>query len=322
MSNRMYGMSRLLIDEPPLQVLPSLAAAIGLNEAIFLQQLHYWLLLTRHEYDGRVWVYNTYDGWREQFPFWSTPTIRRVIANLRDANLIITTDAYNRKSFDNTLWYTIEYDALSAISDRPSDQNDQTMRSKRSDHVINMIMPIPETTTETTTETTNRELAAAPQTDPPAAKKKSKRDPESDPNAQHPAVQAYRDVFLRYPAKAKMKAIAEANPNIGNWVRACRAWNLEPFNPDNIAGILDWAENPNKITNRTKGPTHTSNNKRTTKLTARATEVDNGDDSSDNQLTPEEKERYRAEKRAREAARRAAESGGVSDSGAASTHSH
>lgn len=33
----------LLIEEPPLQILPSLAAAIGLNEAIVLQQL-YWLL--------------------------------------------------------------------------------------------------------------------------------------------------------------------------------------------------------------------------------------------------------------------------------------
>ena len=34
----------LLISEPPLQVLPSLAVKIGLNEAIVLQQIHYWLL--------------------------------------------------------------------------------------------------------------------------------------------------------------------------------------------------------------------------------------------------------------------------------------
>ena len=33
------GMSKLLINESPLQVQPSLAMAIGLNEAIFLQQL-------------------------------------------------------------------------------------------------------------------------------------------------------------------------------------------------------------------------------------------------------------------------------------------
>ena len=36
-------MSKLLINEQPLQVLPSLAEAIGLNQAIALQQVHYWL---------------------------------------------------------------------------------------------------------------------------------------------------------------------------------------------------------------------------------------------------------------------------------------
>ena len=35
-------MSKLLINEHPLQVLPSLATKIGLNEAIVLQQIHYW----------------------------------------------------------------------------------------------------------------------------------------------------------------------------------------------------------------------------------------------------------------------------------------
>ena len=36
-------MSRLLINEPPLIVLPSLAKEIGLNEAIIVQQIQYWL---------------------------------------------------------------------------------------------------------------------------------------------------------------------------------------------------------------------------------------------------------------------------------------
>ena len=31
-----------LYNEPPLTVSPSLAAAVGLNEAIVLQQVHYW----------------------------------------------------------------------------------------------------------------------------------------------------------------------------------------------------------------------------------------------------------------------------------------
>jgi hypothetical protein len=76
-------MSKLLIDEPPLQVLPSLALAIGLNEAIFLQQLHYWLQRSEHQHAGQRWVYNTLEGWHEQFPFWSMSTVRRTIRSLK-----------------------------------------------------------------------------------------------------------------------------------------------------------------------------------------------------------------------------------------------
>ena len=44
-------MSNLLIHEEPLLVLPGLASRIGLNEAIFLQQIHYWLNRSEHFYD-------------------------------------------------------------------------------------------------------------------------------------------------------------------------------------------------------------------------------------------------------------------------------
>jgi hypothetical protein len=105
-------LSRLLINEQPLQVLPSLAVAVGLNRAIFLQQLHYWLLKSEHHYDGRAWVYNTYDAWLEQFPFWSLNTLTRIVRSLEDERLILTTREYNRFSLDHTKWYTIVYEEL------------------------------------------------------------------------------------------------------------------------------------------------------------------------------------------------------------------
>ncbi len=37
-------MNNLLLDEHPLLVMPKLATLIGLNEAIVLQQVHYWLI--------------------------------------------------------------------------------------------------------------------------------------------------------------------------------------------------------------------------------------------------------------------------------------
>jgi len=55
---------KLLINENPLQVLPGLAKMIGLNEAIFLQQLHYWLDKSAHNLDERRWIYNTAAGWK------------------------------------------------------------------------------------------------------------------------------------------------------------------------------------------------------------------------------------------------------------------
>lgn len=109
--------NRLLISEPPLQVLPSLAVKVGLNQAIFLQQLHYWLQKSNHKHAGKRWVYNTYQGWREQFPFWkSLTTIKSIVKHLVEAGLVITTDKYNQKPTDRTLWYTIDYKKLSELA--------------------------------------------------------------------------------------------------------------------------------------------------------------------------------------------------------------
>jgi len=105
------GASKLLIPEHPLQVLPGLATKIGLNEAIVLQQLHYWIVTSGKEKDGRRWIYNTYEGWTEQFPFWSVSTVRRTIGSLEKRGLVITSN-YNRAKFDRTRWYTIDYERV------------------------------------------------------------------------------------------------------------------------------------------------------------------------------------------------------------------
>ena len=103
----------LLINEPPLQVLPSLALKVGLNSAIFLQQLHFRLLISSNERDGYKWVYKSYDDWREEeFPFWSRDTIKRIVAELERGGFIITTNHYNRLKMDKTKWYRIDYSKL------------------------------------------------------------------------------------------------------------------------------------------------------------------------------------------------------------------
>lgn len=116
-------MSSLLIDEHPLVVLPSLAKEIGLNEAIMLQQIHFWISKRKHFKDGRYWVYNSYDSWAEQFPFWSKSTIIRILKRLEDRELIVVGN-YNRLKIDQTKWYTVNYEKVDELSkmNTPSSQ--------------------------------------------------------------------------------------------------------------------------------------------------------------------------------------------------------
>lgn len=97
-------MSSLLIQEPPLQVLPSLANEIGLNEAIMLQQVHYWGLKKE---DG--WTYQSVKDWAEQFPFWSERTIERTISSLKKTGLL---QIEQRGGQMRTNHYRVNYDSI------------------------------------------------------------------------------------------------------------------------------------------------------------------------------------------------------------------
>ncbi|MBG9580742.1 replication protein [Bacillus thuringiensis] len=159
-------MSRLLLEDEPLVVLPKLATVIGLNEAIILQQLHYWLEKSNNVKDGFGWIYNTYEEWKNQFPFWSESTIKRTLKKLQEQKIIIVGN-YNKMKIDHTKWYRIDYEVLDNIeqeaasqSDLASGQNDQTKRSNCPDEQVKMTRPIPETTTEITTENVSSNSSA------------------------------------------------------------------------------------------------------------------------------------------------------------------
>lgn len=157
--------SRLLIAESPMQVLPSLACAVGLNEALILQQIHYWAVTLGNERDGRRWVYNSYPQWQKQFPFWSVNTVRRAIEGLERRGLLITSN-YNTSQIDRTKWYSVNYEALDALAvapncPPPSGKNappsahyGQTIYPDWAEQVPIMGRPIPETNAETNTQST------------------------------------------------------------------------------------------------------------------------------------------------------------------------
>lgn len=152
-------MNKLLLDESPILVLPSLAKKVGLNEAIFLQQLHYWLKDSSHLNDGCAWIYNTYEDWQEQFPFWSVSTIRRIITKLENANLLVIGN-FNKLKIDKTKWYRINYEVLESMS-RPSVQNEQSECSTWTDGCVQNEQTITIDYTKTTTKREEEEEASS-----------------------------------------------------------------------------------------------------------------------------------------------------------------
>ena len=149
--------SRLLYDERPLVVIPELAVVVGLNNAIALQQVHYWVRINQRADKnfraGYYWTYNTYENWREQFPFWSISTIKRIFM-LLEADGLIVTGSYNRLPIDRTKWYRINYDRLAECVKliQWSGQSDTLDGSKRPIGRLNLTSPLPEIKTEITTD--------------------------------------------------------------------------------------------------------------------------------------------------------------------------
>lgn len=114
----MSYVDKLIISEPPLQVLPSLAVILGLNEAMILQQLHYWLINPKAgvEKHGHKWIYNSYGDWEKQFPFWSRNTIIRAIQHLESVDILVS-QQYESGKGKHIKFYRIGYQELAIIVD-------------------------------------------------------------------------------------------------------------------------------------------------------------------------------------------------------------
>ena len=173
-------MSKLLINENPMVILPTLAQKIGLNEAIVIQQIHYWLVSSKHVIDGKKWIYNTYKDWNIQFEFWGIKTIERTIRSLEKLGYLQSAN-HNRSKQDRTKWYSIDYEKLAELdesfedivtsstpqieeleqtksiteSDNQIDSTEQIDEPQTSDCRIesdSLNQPLPEITTKTNTE--------------------------------------------------------------------------------------------------------------------------------------------------------------------------
>ena len=83
-------MSESLIPERPVIVSPSLAASIGLEEAILLQHLDSISVLGKvQQRDHFLWISTTLAQQAEQLPFWKPAAIRRILHSLVDLGILL-----------------------------------------------------------------------------------------------------------------------------------------------------------------------------------------------------------------------------------------
>ncbi|MBD2302800.1 hypothetical protein [Nostoc sp. FACHB-190] len=107
--------SKLITPESPLLVPPLLAAEIGLEEAVILQQIHYFCQISKHiKADGRRWFWKTLQDWGQTLPFLKISTIRRAIANLRNFELIDVC-RHSQKTWYQANWFTVNLEKVEAL---------------------------------------------------------------------------------------------------------------------------------------------------------------------------------------------------------------
>ena len=88
-----------------------IAELLGIEKAIILQNISHWMKKNKanktHEKNGNTYTYNSYDAFQELFPYMKINTIKRVIRELEDADILTSRNDLNTTRYDKTKWYSI-----------------------------------------------------------------------------------------------------------------------------------------------------------------------------------------------------------------------
>lgn len=139
--------SKALLSQDSILILqPILARAIGLNEAIVTQQVHYYVegieeshkragersnLAEQFFFEGRWWTYGSYKHWQDKFPWWSVKTVQRIFDSAVEQGALLSQPQYAENGAQLGNWYTPDYDRINDLVDAvrpdslPPGQNDQ-----------------------------------------------------------------------------------------------------------------------------------------------------------------------------------------------------
>lgn len=95
---------------------PQIAKEYGVNAAIILQNLAYWIEHNRANetnfHDGRYWTYNSVKAFAELFPYLTDKQIRGALKKLEEGGMILVGN-YNKSAYDRTRWYALSEKGLS-----------------------------------------------------------------------------------------------------------------------------------------------------------------------------------------------------------------
>lgn len=94
----------------------SLACTYGVDEAIFLQTLGYWIeknhLNGVNRVAGRTWTYNSMAALEGMFPFWTRRVLQRIVGKLTEAGALFTAQ-HSKES--RVTWYALNDEILDAL---------------------------------------------------------------------------------------------------------------------------------------------------------------------------------------------------------------
>lgn len=100
----------------------SVACEYGLNEAVILQNIYYWVdknaTNNTHFHDGRYWTYNSAVAFTKQFPYFTKRQIQYTLEKLEKHGLILVGN-YNKQRFDQTRWYALTDKAYELLGQTP-----------------------------------------------------------------------------------------------------------------------------------------------------------------------------------------------------------
>lgn len=103
-----------LLEEEPISFYPNAAVTFGVNEAIVLQQISFYMNINkkkhskRHFKQGRWWVFNTYKQWCEDhFPWLSERGLQGVILGLEKQGVLLSMQGVENTR-DRRKWYSVD----------------------------------------------------------------------------------------------------------------------------------------------------------------------------------------------------------------------